>query len=143
MSAGSQSGHSAPSQLFFFPLFRTTATTTGVAAERLLCPLPSGLAALCPGLTPRKPLVDPLLLLPSGRVHAPPTPRDLRHARSRATGPRKSYFVAAPELWAKQARDSGHKPLSKPKASANPLPVQSPLRRPGRDQHHTTPSSRF
>ena len=55
MSAGSQSGHSAPSQLFFFPLFRTTATTTGVAAERLPCPLPSGLAAFCPGLTLRKP----------------------------------------------------------------------------------------
>lgn len=48
MSAGSKSGHSVPSQLFFFPLFCTTATTTGVAAERLPCPLPSGLAALCP-----------------------------------------------------------------------------------------------
>lgn len=59
MSAGSKSGHSAPSQVSFFPLFCTTDASTGVTAERLPCPLPSGLAALCPGLTPRKPLGGP------------------------------------------------------------------------------------
>lgn len=144
MSAGSESGHPVPSQVsFFFPPLPKESLSWGHHGSPS-CSLPSGLAALCLGLTPRKPLGEATCCcchsdVSEHTIH-PQGPRTCQVPCRRTPSP----TLSLPQNWgAKQARASGHKPPSKPKAPANPLPAHSPLRRPGRDQHHTTLSSRF
>lgn len=103
------------------------------------CHLPSGLAALCPGLTPRKPpgwtsccCSHPGMSERTSPCQGPETHQVPYHRTPSPT------FSTATELWAKQARDSGH--LFQAKGFSKPPSRPQPLEEARRGQRHTTPS---